>query len=541
MPTTIAAAALLPASLALRVDILCLTADGITVTLTSTQPTAACPLCQAPSVAIHSRYRRTLADLPWGRVPVRLDLHVRTFFCRTPACARRIFTERLPTIAAPHARRTSRLAAALRLVALALGGEAGARVVAGLVMGVSPDALLRLIQTAPLPQREAPRVLGIDDWSWRRGHRFGTILVDLERQCPVDLLPDRAVETVVDWLKAHPGVAVISRDRAQCYAEAARQGAPDAVQVADRWHLLKNLAEALERCLLRYASSRKAAAQHPADRDPPLQSCPDADRVPWEQRTEEDSRAKHQATLERYQRIRDLHTAGADIAAIARSVGVSRVTVYRYLQLTAPPERKHSRRRQQVLDPYKAYLLQRWDAGCHVKLKLFREIQTQGYACSPANVFRFLNRTLRARSRDPAQTVPPPASAVPTARQVAGLFVARPERLKRDEQAYLSRLTAGEPSLATAYALTQAFGQMLRERQGEQLANWLTEAKDSGIKELAAYARGLEGDAAVQAGLTLAWSNGQTEGQVHRLKLLKRQSYGRAGFDLLRRRVLLAA
>ncbi len=409
-------------------------------------------------------------------------------------------------------------------------------------MGTSPDTLLRLIQTAPISNREPTRVLGIDDWSWRRGLRFGTILVDLERHCPVDLLPDRAVEPIVAWLKAHPGIEVISRDRAQCYAEAARQGAPDAVQVADRWHLLKNLAEALERCLLRAASSRKVAAQHTADRDPPLQSYPDADCVPWEQRAEEASQAKHQAAVERYQRIRSLHAAGADIADIARTVGVSRVTVYRYLRLTALPERKHSRCRRPVLDPYKDYLLRRWEEGCHVKLTLFREIQAQGYAFSATNVFRFLNRTARARSRDPVQVVPPPASAVPTARQVAGLFVARPERLAKDDRASLTRLTAGEPSLAMAYALTQAFGRMLRERQGEQLDDWLTQAKASGVKELAAYACGLEADeAAVTAGLTLAWSNGQTEGHVHRLKLLKRQSYGRAGFDLLRRRVLLAA
>jgi len=212
---------------------------------------APCPLCGCLSGRIHSRYRRTLPDLPWNQLRVRLVLTVRKLFCDIEACTQRIFTERLPGIVAPYARRTTRLTDILRLLAFALGGEAGARLVDRLEMRTSPATLLRLIRRTPTPPVPTPHVLGVHDWAFRKGHRCGTILVDLEAHCVLDLLSERRADQFADWLHAHPGVAVVSRDRAQVYADGARRGAPDAVQVADRFHLLKNLGEALERVLMR--------------------------------------------------------------------------------------------------------------------------------------------------------------------------------------------------------------------------------------------------------------------------------------------------
>jgi transposase len=240
------------------------TPDGPThlhIAARSLQRAGRCPACGRASRAVHSRYERHLADLPLLGRPVSVHLRVRRFYCRNKACARQTFVERLPKLAAPFARRTGRLAAAQGQTGVALGGEASARLLARLSMPASADTVLRLIKTTPLPDQPAPRVVGVDDWAWKRGQNYGTILVDLERHTVVDLLPDRESATVADWLKRHDGIEVVARDRAGAYAEAARQGAPNALQVADRWHLFHNLGEALQGVADRHRGAVRQAAQ----------------------------------------------------------------------------------------------------------------------------------------------------------------------------------------------------------------------------------------------------------------------------------------
>jgi transposase len=535
------AATLIPSTVNLALADVTIGATEVVAALLATRTAVPCPLCGCLSDRIHSRYHRTLADLPWSQHRVRLVLTVRKFFCDVETCPRRIFTERLPGVVAPYARRTTRLMDILRLLAFALGGEAGARVVDRLGLTASPATLLRVIRRTVAPDAAPPIVLGVDDFAFRKGNRYGTILVDLDAHRVLDLLSERQADQFAAWLRTHPDIAVVSRDRAQVYADGARRGAPDAVQVADRFHLLKNLGEALERLLLHERAALQAAAGQEGTVPAPLKTYGGKERTPWQARAEEASQQKHATKLTQYAEIQRLNAAGATIKHIAAVVGVSRPTVYRYLGLDGPPERKRPHRNRLLLTPFEPYLRQRWAEGCRTKAQLLREVRGQGYTHSARTVYWFLKRVEQERaSTDPATS---PRSAMPSPRHVATLLMQRPERLTDDDRAYLDRLCAQAPTIATAYAVTIDFATMLRARRAEQqLDDWLVQAKESGVKELAAYARGLEGDyAAVKAGLTLAWSNGQTEGQVNKLKLIKRQMYGRANFDLLRLRVLHAA
>ena len=501
--------------------------------------TARCPTCGRRSRRVHSRYRRRITDEPLGGRQIIIHLHVRRFFCAGRRCPRRTFAEQAPALASRYARRSVPLAGALQQIGLALGGRPGARLSASLHRPVSRTTLLRLVRTLPLREAPSPRVLGVDDWAFRKGHRYGTVLVDLEQHAVIELLPDRQATTLTRWLQEHPEIEVFSRDRAPAYAEAAGKGAPQAIQVADRWHLMKNLVEALERCLLRHKQALRAAAAGSEPAPGPVPSYADAASVPWQQRAETASLQKHARRVEHYEQVHALHRVGVAKLEIAQTLGISRRSVYRYLGLVSPPERRRPRAsRPRLLQPYEPYLLQRWQQGCHNRSRLFREIRAQGYRYGASNVFRFLKRVEREHGR--TILAAPPTGTTPSARHVAFLLVQRADELSAENRDYLGRLCTAEPTIAAAAELAQAFTTMVRERQGHRFETWQAQASASGITELRGFARGLaEDQAAVEAGLSLAWSNGQTEGQVNKLKLLKRQMYGRANFEFLRRRLLL--
>lgn len=539
-------AQILPASSTLVLDSLTYADDRITAVLQSQTQVAPCQACQVLSTHRHSQYRRTLQDLPWGHCALQLQLILRKFRCRNDTCPRRIFAEPISTIAAPRVRRTTAVSTLVEALGLRVSGADSARLLQRMGIRVSPNTILRAVRRLPLPTPPTVQIVGVDDWSWRKGQRFGTMLVDLEQHRVAALLPERTPESTAAWLATHPTITTVTRDRSGIYADGIRQGAPTAVQVADRWHLVKNLSEALERFLLGQRTVLRAAAStiHPDQvaiaHDPsPYGAEP---RPPRQEAAETRSLQQHARLVEAYGRVHDLRAKGADLADIARMVGISRSTVYRYLHMATPPERKQRQMPPTALAAFIPYLTTRWNEGCHNGMRLWREIKQQGYPHSAAPVLRFLHAQLRpARPSARHPVVSRRVPRAPTAGQVARCWIRDAATWTEDEQAYQSALLAADPGMVLAYDLTVAFVTMVRQRTGaEQFAPWLEKAQACSISALCAFAQSLEKDRdAVQAGLTVAWNNGQLEGQINRLKLIKRQSYGRAGFDLLQRRVLL--
>jgi transposase len=375
-------------------------------------------------------------------------------------------------------------------------------------------------------------VLGVDDWAKRKGHTYGTILVDLEQHRPIDLLPDRTADTLATWLRQHPGIDIISRDRATAYSEGATLGAPQAVQVADRFHLLANLVDALSQMFIRQRPHRHAAQRKRRSKKAYLTG--------WQ--------TQRQSL---YDRMHALHAQGLPIATISNRLGLSQRTIYRWQARGVAPTHARSSR---LLAPYLPYLHHQWAQGYDNGTQLWREITQQGYTGSLSLVLQYIGKLRKGLIAGDALP-PPPSTPAPEAhgtgsaphRQIsaraAAFLLLRPAAdLTAAEQETLQVVLQTWTDARTAYPLGQAFAALMRERTPGTLDAWMATAAAAAIPELRSFTAGLERDrAAVMAAMSLPWNNGQVEGQVNRLKLIKRQMYGRANFDLLRQRVLLAA
>ena len=517
--------------------------EGVIVfSVSSISPVSRCPCCQTISERVHSSYQRHPADLPIVGYTVRLDIVVRRFFCDNDRCERSIFAERMPSLVVPYARRTNRLASQQQKAAFALGGEAGACLLAIMGMPVSPDTLLRLIRKAPEPEMATPRILGVDDWSKRKGRSYGTILVDLEAHKPVDLLPDRSAESFANWLKENDGVEVISRDRGTEYISGANEGAPDAIQVADRWHLLKNLRDALKQMLETRRACLKAAADKPnvgvADQkneESAIATEESSDTIRKLTKAEKQSLERRYRRQERYETVKELYQQGVSKSEIARRLNINWRTVSKYITIDECPIYAGRRSGSSLLDPYMNYMTKRWEEGCHNATQIWHEIRELGFGGARRTVgdWATKKRKLMASNRMPKKNAPWSPS------RASWLLVKQKEELTEEDKQALDRMKEADEKIAVAYDLAQRFTGMIRERRPESLLPWLEDTDRSRISALKGFAKGIKQDlAAVTNALSLPWSNGQTEGQVNRLKLIKRQMYGRANFDLLRKRVI---
>lgn len=532
----------------------------VTIFIVMAAPTASCPGCGHDAHRVHSRYTRRLADLPCFGTPVRLELTVRRFRCSSPECPRRIFAERLPGFAAPHARTTDRLRRSHEALGYALGGEAGSRLAVLIAMPTSPDSLLRRVKQLEDVPGPPPRVVGIDDWAWRKGHRYGTIVVDLERSDVIDLLPDRDADTVAAWLKDHPGVEVVSRDRSSTYAQAATEGASQAAQVADRWHLLKNLREAVERLFERHSAAVAEAVKSIAPSPEPIGAAaeitpgipeqaiaPSSPEPPAATLTEsprrQARRTRRERRAERFEQVRERHRQGHSARRIAQDLGLSRCTVRRYLRSGGCPDWGPGRPRSSRLDEHRDWIDARLAEGDENAKDLHRRLAERGYRGSYGSVRRYVTKRLGAagKVRARANAAQPPTPPPPSAKRLSFEWVHRAEDRDEGQQARLNAIRSRSAAVALGLDLADEFAGLIRQRSGGDLTAWLARCEASDCPDLRQFASGVRGDEAAVAGaMSERWSNGPVEGHVNRLKVIKRQMFGRAGFALLRARVLRA-
>ena len=477
------------------------TSNKVLIEAISTTRSAICPYCQTPSHKRHSWYVRRPQALPCSAASVQLVLHVPRYFCLGPNCVRRTFVERIPDTAQFYARRTSYLDVILHCVAFEMSAEAVARVCQQFKIQISPDSVLRLIRTIHFSQSKPVRVLGVDDWAFKRGQSYGTILVDLERHRTIDLLPDRTQDTLCKWLEKHPEIEMISRDRSYEYKAGIEKGAPQAMQVVDRWHLLHNLQERLQEVI---PGQRK---QGKADR-------------------KQKEAPSYRQRKKYFELVNYLQDRGYSQRTIARALGISRGAVRRYQQGSDVPDWRPGRQPPSQLDVFESYLRRRWAEGCQDITTLWKELQQQGYPGKRKSVARYLKRF---QGNSPFRST----------RKLAWLFMKDENELQEDEKVFLRSLFLENARLEKIYRLTQTFQQMISQKMPELFDGWLEEVENCGVKKLQNFALGLRQDYdAVKAALSCEWSNGQVEGQVNRLKTIKHQMYGRANFDLLRQKVL---
>ena len=446
--------------------------NAITMVIHSKQKKPYCPNCHQPSSSLHSHYRRVISDLPWHNVAVKLQLNTRKFRCRNELCRQKIFCERLPDVVEAYARKTTRLDRALTWLAFALGGEPGARTAERLRMKTSGDTLLRMIRRSTCQQSSSsdgkePKVIGVDDWAWRKGCAYGTIIVDLERRKVIDLLPDREAGTLTDWLFVRPSVETVARDRSITYRNGIMMGRPYATQVADRWHLLSNLGDVLEKMIERLLRKRKTAAGQTTE---PNNHHQDSNRRKADFRETEDWQWEHslKGSFEQLKR------------------NACRLRLLPHLPVL-PKLQATSQQRAEILS-------------------------------------KSVNRTRSSPKLD--------------AKTLRSLCF-RKKQFSEDELEMLFNARAEWDEFDRAFPLAEEFVKIIRRQGSMSIGSWIVKAFDSGVKELRSFANGLQKDfLAVKEATVSEWSNGQTEGQVNRLKLLKRQMYGRAKFDLLKARVL---
>ncbi|ENN7403749.1 ISL3 family transposase [Escherichia coli] len=511
-----------------------ISSDGITLHLHGKRKTAQCPECFKRSDSVHSCRRRRIQHLPCSGQTLWLVFSVRHWYCSNPACSRKIFAESPAPFAGSHQQSSQALQNLQRQLGLIAGGEAGKRAATAVGLRCSADTLLRrVINTPETKQSGAPHV-GIDEWAWHRSHRYGTLIVSLDTHRPLVLLPGRDQRTLATWFRKYPEMQVVSRDRSGVYATAAREGAPQARQVADRWQLLKNIGDAPERMMYRHIPLiRLVASELSRKKSPePELSVPAASLSRPERLKQQTRKKRHQ----RWAEVMALHNKGCSFREISRVTGLSRVTVSRWVRSGTFPEMSTRPPKRGLLDLWREWLKEQRESSNYNASWIWREMVARGVTGSET-IVRDAVAKWRKGWNPPVTT----AARLPSVSRVSRWLM--PWRIIRVEENYASRFISlmceKEPELKIAQQLVLEFYRILKTQNKSQLSSWFTRGHENGPAELRRVAAGMEADAAaICEAIGSRWSNGVVEGHVNRLKMLKRQMYGRAGFELLRQRIM---
>ncbi|MEQ9442959.1 MAG: ISL3 family transposase [Cyclobacteriaceae bacterium] len=511
--------------------------DKLNIYVQSKSRSGICPRCHMPSKRVHSYYIRKLNDLPAFGKSSHILLRSRKFYCHTDICPLKVFAERYASHFKPYKRRTERLEIKIKNLGLLTGGKSAERICSMLSMPISDTTILRIVGKAELPQEEPVLAVGVDDWAFKKRDRYGSILVNLHTGKVVDLLPDREEATLREWLQQRPQIEVVTRDRFSNFQKAIAVGAPQALQVTDRWHLLRNLSEAIQKILIRHYSKINTTLARQPQKDT---SWNPISIQPVSKQADKADALQNGIRLQRFKQLKDLQGKDYSIRAMARHLGMSRQTVKKYLDMEALPRRSH--RTGNTLEQYFPFIKKRMEEEPNLFLiTLWKELKAVGYP----GAYTTLSEALQyygiriGKKAGLTRKLPGRAGASFKPSTTAILFASNPDKLSDAQRKIIDELCIASDDLLKTFMLAQSFRSMMTERLGSRmLSSWIDQSRNSGINEMVSFAKGLLTDyTAIENALSLQWSNGPSEGNVNRLKLIKRQMYGRAGFELLKKRV----
>lgn len=523
--------------------------SSVKVELESCQPQSICPLCGKASSKEHSRYFRKLMDEPIFGNRAYLGLSVRKFYCHTKNCERKIFTERFSSFIKSYARKTDRLKESLTALAFSSNAETGKKVSRKLSLPVSADTLLRLIRKSSEKGDENLKIIGVDDWAIKKGNHYGTIICNLETHKPVDVFPERSTEALEKWLRKHPGIEIATRDRSNSYRKAFNNTSPKTTQIADRFHLSKNLLDALKNFVKRTFGSRIHIGYKEIEIKKTLHIQVKKSKEKILSKAEKNGIEARNKKRKIVREVKKMYSEGKSISAIFKTMHLAKATIRRYLHLDEEEAVTYqSSTRSSILDPY-LEIIETLIAEGKTASKIFNEIKAMGYSGGDRNVRRFVKRIKKefigpniSKTSPKLETKEVPKPKIKTwikRYDLTSYMWSFPDELNEEGEKNLKVILKKAPLLEKIYPLIQDYRTMAKEKDHQKLRIWINNASLSEVSEIVSFSKGLDNDfEEVYNAFLYPYSNGVVEGHVNRLKMIKRQMYGRANLDLLRKKVL---
>ena len=525
--------------------------NGLIIFASSKTKGAPCPECGMLNYSVHDYYYRSVTDLPIFQKSTNIQMKTRKFRCKNSSCNRKVFSEQNSHVVR-YSRRTDRVSKLLNRLSIELTGKQGSQLTALLLMSVSASTLTRIALRQPLPEIKQPRVLGVDDWAYRKGVSYGTILIDMETSRPIDILPSREKKELENWLTKYPDVEIVTRDRASSYSSAINEVCPNSIQIADRFHLLMNLSDALDRYFKSISQIIKKTITEKTNEI--LNDRINNDKIIGTKTPEilivNDPQQINDVSFNQrlciFKKVKELQSQGFSARKISRDLGISRSTVGSYFLQDALSPKKNSKSTN--IELFTSHILARLNEDGYQVKNIIDEITQLGYSGSQSQAYENINKLKEQNGINTPDFAQIQRIRIPFVKPLHSRKLAKyidrcTDHIEdQDERTYMATLLDGIPEVRIVQKLVQIFKTMLNRGCGN-IRRWIDFIKESKYKlsGLRNFANGLMRDIeAVENGINMHWSNGGVEGHVNRVKSKKRQMYGRAGFELLKRKVILS-